>query len=103
MHSLFETTTAAAIIARVQKLSPAAPALWGKMNVSQMMAHCQAPLRAYFGDIKMKRGLIGILFGRVAKKKLFSDKPWPRGLPTAREFVVVDERSFEKEQTQLLQ
>lgn len=34
----------------------------------------------------------------MTKKKLFSDKPWPKGLPTDKTFVVADEKDFaEKE------
>ncbi|MER3470727.1 MAG: hypothetical protein C4330_05190 [Chitinophagaceae bacterium] len=72
------------------------------MNASQMLAHCQAPFRTYFGEEKLKRGLMGILFGRIAKKKLFTDKPWPRNLPTAKSFVIADERRFEQEKEKLI-
>jgi hypothetical protein len=102
MHSLFEPTAADEIISRIQKLQPGTPAQWGKMNVSQMMAHCQAPFDAFFGEKKMKRGLMGVLFGRMAKKKLFSDKPWPKNLPTAKQFLVSDQKDFEKEKARLV-
>jgi hypothetical protein len=102
MHNLFEPTTAVEIISRLEKLQSATKPQWGKMNAAQMMAHCQAPFQVYFGEMKMKRGLMGILFGRIAKKKLFADKPWPRSLPTAKEFLVADERSFDQEKIRLV-
>lgn len=50
----------------------------------------------------MKRGLAGILFGKWAKKQLFTDKPWRRNLPTATEFVVTDQRNFDEEREKLI-
>jgi hypothetical protein len=103
MHNLFEPTTADEIIFRVEKIDSSAKPLWGKMNAAQMMAHCQAPFEVYFGDKRMKRGLMGMLFGKMAKKKLFIDKPWPKSLPTAKEFIVSDERDLGKEKLKLVQ
>lgn len=102
MHSLFEPTTAAEIIARIEKLQPSAQPQWGKMNVSQMLAHCQAPFEVYFGEKKLKRGLMGVLFGKWAKRKLMSEKPWDKNLPTAKEFKIEDQRNFDIEKTKLV-
>ena len=101
MHSLFEPLTAEEIIARLQKIDTATQPLWGKMDAAQILAHCQAPFQVFFGERKMKRAVMGILFGRVAKKKLFADKPWPRGLPTAREFTISDKRDLAQEKQKL--
>src|SRR5215213_1800083 len=102
MHTLFEPTTANEIINRLQSLQPTTQAKWGKMNVAQMMAHCQAPIEVYFSEKKMKRGFMGLLFGKVAKKKLFSEKPWPKSLPTAKEFLIADQKEFQKEKDKLV-
>jgi len=102
MQSLFEPATAGEIISRVQKIDASTLAQWGKMNAAQMMAHCQAPFEVYFGEKKMKRGLMGILFGKMAKKKLFVDKPWPQSLPTAKEFIIKDKRDLGIEKTKLV-
>ena len=102
MDNLFEPTTAAEIISRIQKLQPDTPAKWGKMNVAQMMAHCQAPFVVFFSEKKVKRGLASLLFGKVAKRKLFSNKPWPKSLPTDKSFVIADERDFEGERNKLV-
>ena len=45
---------------------------------------------------------MGILFGSMAKRKLFTDKPWPQNLPTAKEFIVADNREFEQERAGLI-
>jgi hypothetical protein len=102
MTYLFDKTRSGDIIARINKLTPVSTALWGKMNVSQMLAHCQAPLQVAIGEHELKRSIMGLLFGRLAKKKLVSDKPYSRSLPTAPSFVVKDERNFEEERSKLI-
>ena len=73
MPSIFNPTDNAKLIARIQILKSDTPAQWCKMNSAQMLAYCQEPIRVAAGELK--RGLIGFLFGAMAKKKiLHSDK-----------------------------
>ena len=102
MHNLFEPTVAADIISRIEKLQPTSQAQWGRMNVSQMLAHCNGPLQTYFEEKKWKRNLIGLLFGKIAFRQLISEKPWKKGLPTAKEFRITSQRNFEEEKSKLL-
>jgi hypothetical protein len=102
MQSLFDQSAAASIVERINKLTPDSTALWGKMNVSQMLAHCQSPLNVAMGKATFKRNLFGILFGKLAKKSVVSDKPFKRNLPTAPLFLVKDERNFEAEKKNLV-
>lgn len=103
MNNLMEPATANEILLRLNKVQANTPAQWGKMNASQMMTHCQRPFEVFFGEKKLKHSLIGMLFGRLAKKQLFTDKPWKKSLPTAPDFVVKDAREFEKEKARLVQ
>ena len=91
------------MLARVDRLRPDSARQWGRMSIAQMMAHCQQPLRVALGDLRLKRSLVGLLFGRIAKKKLLAPAPWKPGLPTAPEFKITDERDFEKEKSALKQ
>jgi hypothetical protein len=103
MKSLFNHTDNQEIINRINALKPASQGLWGKMNVSQMLAHCQEPLRVAYGELQLKRGLIAMLFGSMVKKRLTQDeRPFGRNLPTDKAFVVVDGKEFEKEKTELI-
>lgn len=102
MQSLFNTTDNQKIIDRINSLSNTSQAQWGKMNVAQMLAHNQVPLKVAFGEHKLKRGLMSILFGKMFKNKLMKDeKPFDRNLPTDKTFIVVDQREFEKEKNAL--
>src|SRR5579864_8592473 len=76
MYSLTQPGVASDVISRMAQLSPDAKAQWGKMNVSQMLAHCQAPLLVALGEKQMKSNLTGKLFGGMIKKKMLRDAPF---------------------------
>ena len=44
MKSLFESETHQDILNRIEKLNENSTANWGKMNVGQMLKHCQKPM-----------------------------------------------------------
>jgi Protein of unknown function (DUF1569) len=102
VKNLFEPAVKQDIITRINKLTPASKAQWGKMNVGQMLAHCQVPIGVGLGTNKISRSFVGIIFGPFAKKILYNDKPFKRHLPTDRTFVMKDEKDFEKEKQALL-
>lgn len=103
MHSLFSKTDNQNIINRISKITSETQSQWGKMNVSQMLAHCQEPLRVAYGELKLKRGLIAILFGGMVKKQLTKDeRSFARNLPTDKAFIVVDQKEFEQEKNNLI-
>jgi hypothetical protein len=101
MKSIFNAADNADFIKRINKLSPSSQALWGKMNVGQMLTHSQTTLNLAIGDLKLKRAFIGFLFGKIAKKKLLNDEPLEKNLPTFREARIKDERDFEEEKAKL--
>jgi len=100
--SIFNTNDNQELMSRINKLTPETQALWGKMNVSQMMAHCSMGLKTTYGEVKLKQTLIGILFGKTAKKMLANQKPFKKNLPTAKEFLMVDKKEFETEKKKLI-
>lgn len=103
MDSIFEPAVNTALIGRINRLTPDTPALWGKMNVSQMLAHCQVPIKMAFGEMAGKGGLMALIFGKMAKKKLVSDKPFERNLPTMNEAKIKSDRGFETEKQALIE
>lgn len=103
MTSLFQTADLAAFQRRIQDLRPDSKAQWGKMDVAQMLAHCQVAFRMATGELTLKRALIGFLFGGLAKRKLTGPAPFGRNLPTAPEFRVRDARVFASEREKLVE
>ena len=102
VRDLFDDATYADTIERLEKLSPDAKALWGKMNVSQMLAHCKVAFRVPLTDKPLPRMFAGRLIGWAIKSKLYNDSLWGKGLPTAPEFIIKDERDFDTEKKKLL-
>jgi|ERR1041385_6711674 hypothetical protein len=103
METLFNQSDCNAIVARLNKLSSNTQHRWGKMDVAQMLTHVHRALRTASGELKLKRSFIGILFGTIAKKKLFSNEPWGHNMPTDKNFIVTDQRNFEEEKKALLE
>jgi hypothetical protein len=101
MPSIFSPADLDLLRTRVRSLRPDSPRLWGKMGVAQMLAHAQRGLEVATGELKLKRGLLGWLFGGMAKKSLLKDKPFSRGLPTDPTFIVKDARDFVTERDRL--
>lgn len=103
MQSLFDNDTYHGIVERMNKLSPTSQAQWGKMNVAQMLAHCKEAFKVPLSEKPMPRMLLGRLMGWVFKSKLYSDQPWKKNLPTAPNFIIKDDREFDKEKKELMQ
>jgi hypothetical protein len=102
MKSLFEPQVTREMVDRINQLTPDSKPLWGKMNVAQMLAHMQPPLRVALGEQTLKKGLMGFLFGGIAKKQMVNETPFKKNLPTAPSFIVKDERNFEEEKARVI-
>lgn len=102
MKNIHEQATLQEILTRIDTLSPATQRQWGKMNVSQMLAHCANALEVNLGDKVYKRGLAGRLFGRLAKRSIVGPKPFKQGLPTDPNFVIANSREFDMEKQRLV-
>jgi hypothetical protein len=103
MKSLFNSADNKELINRINSLTPSSQAQWGKMNVSQMLAHSQEPLKVAHGELKLKRSIMAVLLGGVFKRKLTKDEqPFSRNLPTDKAFIVVDQKEFEQEKNKLV-
>lgn len=100
MESYFNETAWNDLQSRLKKLAPESQTQWGKMNVAQMMAHCQEPLRIALSQetTNLKPNwLIKLFF----KKMMYSKKPFRKNAPTPPAFQITDERDFHKEKREL--
>ena len=103
IKNLFDPEVKQAIVSRINNLTPSSQNKWGKMNVAQMLAHCQMPLGVATGKHTLKGGFFLKLIGPLFKSKLFDEKPFKQGLPTDRSFIITDSRDFEKERQGLIE
>ena len=102
MESLFDPKTAQEIQTRIESLQIDSPRIWGKMDVAQMMAHCNISLEAATGKIHPERTFLGKLVGGFLQGMLTDDKPMSKDAPTHPTFVMIDARDFDKERSRLI-
>ena len=103
MQNLFASKDAQAIIDRIHKLTPDTQAQWGKMNVAQMLAHCNVAYDMSLTDQYTKPGSFKkFMLKMFVKNAVVGPKPYPKNGRTAPEFVIANERDFETEKKKLV-
>ena len=101
MQTLFQKEAVDEIVARIDRLRPESQRQWGKMDVSQMMAHCSAALDMASGRLNPTRIFIGRLIGPLVKPIYTNEKPFSQNNPTDKTLLIADKRDFAREQDQL--
>jgi hypothetical protein len=88
MKNLFDAGIADEIRQRIHSITPATTPRWGKMNIAQMLAHCQRPMEMALGEIPVTpAGFFKKILGRMIKGVITSPKPYKQGLPTDPSFI----------------
>jgi len=103
MESLFDKSDNAAIIQRIHSLNSDSKPLWGKMNVAQMLSHCQAPLDVATGDLQLKSNFILQFIGKIYKKKILAAPGFKKNSPTAPDFLRNNPVDFEQAKSELIE
>lgn len=103
IKNLFDTVVKQDLLDRINNLTPQTQRQWGKMDVAQMLAHVQMPIRIAFGTHRPKGSFLLRLIGPLFKSKLWDDNPYKRSLPTDPTFVMTgNAKDFEKEKESLV-
>ncbi len=98
----FEQATYENNLKRLEKLNAETKALWGKMNVAQMLAHLNVAYGITYNENLPKiTGLKKFLLKLIVKKIVTSEKPFSKNGRTAPEFIIADNRGFTKEKEKL--
>lgn len=87
----------AAIVSRLDRLSPDAKALWGKFNAPRMLAHIADAFRMALGDLPVKPKNMPLLRTYPIKMLVLYVLPFPKSAPTAPEIVSRAPEAFETE------
>lgn len=103
MPSIFNNEDNEEIINRLNNLTPETKPLWGKMNVGQMLSHCQAPIDLAFGTTTLKANFLMQLIGKRFKNKILNSPEFKKNSPTAPSFIRTQECNFEENKKQLIQ
>lgn len=103
LPDIFSKDVSEEIVARINKLSPDTPAKWGKMTVSQMLAHCSVTYEyLYENRYKKPNMFMGIILKLMIKNLVVNEKPYKPGSPTAPDFIINDTRNFDNEKQRLI-
>lgn len=100
--SIFESETSQQLFTRIDALKPDSPALWGKMNVAQMLAHLCVPYEQIKGEnTQHPPWFLKIFLKLFLKKTLTNEVPYQKNSPTAPAFKKISQHDFEQEKTRL--
>ena|SRR5688572_5032499 len=97
MKSLYTEADINEIIDRINKLSPDSQRQWGKMEVPQMFAHCNAALETAAGKNFPKRFFIGRLISPFTRASFLSEKIFGKNYPTDPSYTFTGQLIFADE------
>ncbi|MCB9033142.1 MAG: DUF1569 domain-containing protein [Chitinophagales bacterium] len=103
MKSIYEQQTTDDLLNRINQLNNTSQASWGKMNAAQMLAHCNATYKVLNDNYPKPNAIKKLFLKLFVKNIVVSDKPYKKNSPTSPDFIISDEREFEKEKTNLIQ
>lgn len=104
MKNVFDQSVTGEIIGRINKLSPTSPPLWGKMSVSQMLAHCNVTYElVYEEDKHPKPGFfMKLILMTIVKSTVTGTQPYKQSLRTAPAFLITGDKNFDTEKQRLI-
>ncbi len=103
MKNIFNLSTCNEIIARIEQLSPSTKAVWGKMNVAQMLAHCNVTYELVYDNNHSKPNRFKkFILTLLVKNLVVSEKPYKKNSQTGSQFIIVNEKDFEQEKKRLV-
>jgi Protein of unknown function (DUF1569) len=104
MKSVFNPNDKAELLNRINQLSPSSQRLWGKMDVAQMLAHCNVTYElVYENKHPIPNVLLKFILKIFVKDMVVSDVPFKKNTKTAPAFIIKNSRDFEVEKARLVQ
>lgn len=104
IKNIFQKEVTDEVVSRINKLNPETQPQWGKMNVSQMLAHCNVTYELVYEDKHPKaKGIYKFLIKLLAKPTVVGEKPYKKNIRTAPMFLISDERDFNTEKERLIE
>ena len=88
------------ILSRTDTLRPGQRSQWGKMSVSQMVKHCTVAILGATGEFPVKPKTTFLSFWPMPQLLIYV-LPWPKGAPTAPEFIIEDDGDLDERRAAL--
>ncbi len=103
LPNIFSEKVSKETISRIEKLNPNTPAIWGKMSVDQMLAHCNVTYEMAFENIHSKpNAFIKLILKLLVKKNVVNEKEYSKNGTTAPQFIIKSKKDFEIEKNRLI-
>ena len=103
MKNIFKKEVTNEVIERIEQLTNSSQPIWGKMSVSQMLAHCCVTYEMIYTDKHAKpNGFVKLMLKLFVKNAVVSEKAYKKNGKTAPQFIIADEREFETEKKRLI-
>lgn len=103
MKSVFDQNDVNEIIERINKLTPETNALWGKMSVSQMLAHCNVTYEMAYENIHPEpNSFVKLMLKLFVKSSVVNETPYKKSIQTAPAFIIKEDKDFAKEKERLI-
>ena len=103
LPNIFSNKVSDQIIERINSLNPDTKPEWGKMDVSQMLAHCNVTYELVYEDKHPKPNfLMKFFLKNFMKNKVTDEIPYKHSLQTAPVFIIKDRKDFEAEKLRLI-
>ena len=101
--NIFELSITNQLINRINQLNQSTQTKWGKMNVAQMLAHCNVTYEmVYENKHKPPGAFLKLILKAFVKKSVVNDVPYKKNSSTAPAFLIADERNFLTEKERLI-
>ena len=103
LPNIFNKEVTDVLIRRIDHLTESTKPKWGKMNASQLLAHCNVTYEMVYEDIHPKPNvLMQIILKMLVKKRVVDESPYPHNLKTAPQFIIKGDKDFLKEKNRLI-
>lgn len=103
LPDIFNPAIANQIIGRIQSLHQDSIPRWGKMNVAQMLAHCNITYEMVYTDLHAQPGKFMTWVLKLwVKPTVISEKPYAENGKTAPAFLVHHEQDFHLQKQRLI-
>ncbi|MBP1838874.1 DUF1569 domain-containing protein [Formosa algae] len=103
LPNIFNKEVSETVIHRINNLKPDTQPQWGKMNVSEMLAHCNVTYEMVYENKHPKPNFfMKAIMTAFIKKIVTNETPYKRNGQTAPAFKITDSRHFETENKRLI-
>lgn len=103
LPNIFTRDISGKIIERINELTWGSKANWGRMDVAQMLAHCNVTYEMVYENKHPKPNLFMRFILKIfIKKTVVSETIYKQNSQTAPMFIIIDEKNFIEEKSRLI-